>query len=162
MPAVTASMVADLRDRTGMSLADVKKALDAAGGDVDKAEQLMQISHRAGSARTELTRALSQFPGFEDGYATAQRQQEFGRRLRQIREERNLSQSVLAELAKVDQGDVSRFEAGKWGKRGVSFEMLERILPILGLRLEHQVLFADNEKPSAQSKEWVAAMGYLL
>ena len=123
---------------------------------------LLRASHRPAAERTELSRALSEFPGFEDGYETARRQQEFGRRLRLIREEKKMSQSALAERSKVDQGDISRFEAGKWGTRGVSFEKLERILPILGLRLEHHVLFADDQRPDADARALVAPMGLLL
>lgn len=52
---------------------------------------------------------------------------------------RGLTQTQLADLAQVDQGD-SRFEAGKWGKRGISYEMLDRILPVVGFRLEHSVV----------------------
>lgn len=94
---------------------------------------------KKGMKKSELTEALMDTPGFAQGYEQALRHQEFGAQLRACREAKGLTQSALAEAAGLDQGDISRFEVGKWGKRGVSFDKLERILPILGLQLEHRV-----------------------
>lgn len=115
-----------------------------------------------GRKQTELTQTMMRMPGFADGYELARRHQEFGEKLRRFREERGLSQSALAERAGVDQGDISRFEAGKWGKRGISFEMLERILPILGLQLDHSVQPAPGLEFSAQSRQAIQEMSALL
>ena len=112
--------------------------------------------------QSELTRALANRPGFAEGYEAAMRQKRFGALLRTLREEQGLSQTVLAERAGVDQGDISRFEAGKWGKRGVSFEMLDRILPVLGLRLEHQLQVAGDVTLSPASMQTIEAMGAAL
>lgn len=112
--------------------------------------------------QTDMTQAMMAAPGFAQGYEQARRHQAFGARLRLLREERGLSQSALAERAGVDQGDISRFEAGKWGKRGISFEMLEKILPLLGLQLEHSVQAAPDLTLSAQSREAIQEMSALL
>ncbi len=112
--------------------------------------------------QTELTRRLADTPGFAEGYRQALRHQEFGERLRKVREARGLSQSALAEQAGLDQGDISRFEAGKWGKRGVSFEKLERILPILGLQLEHTIRPLPEQTLSKELRQHLQALSALL
>lgn len=166
MPSITASLVAELRSRSDASLVRCKWALTEAGGDIDKALQLLREGGKVKTApaySTELTQALGTLPGFAEGYEAAQRQQALGRRLRELREARGLSQFRLAELANVDQGDISRFEAGKWGKRGISFEMLERILPVLGMRLEHRILPAEDPQAlDERSAEAAVAMSGLL
>ncbi len=43
MAEITASMVKDLRDRTDAPMMDCKKALSEAGGDMDKAEELLRV-----------------------------------------------------------------------------------------------------------------------
>ena len=43
MASITASMVKELRDRTGMGMMDVKKALVETDGDMKKAEDLLRI-----------------------------------------------------------------------------------------------------------------------
>jgi predicted XRE-type DNA-binding protein len=158
MPAIIASMIAELRARYDVPLMRCKWALKESGGDVDKAVELLRQSGDipAGPAYgTDLTRALGTVPGFAEGYESAQRQQLFGKQLRELREAKGLSQAQLAELSSVDQGDISRFESGKWGKRGISYEMLDRILPVLGMRLEHRVLPA--EKALASDQRWQKA-----
>lgn len=44
-------------------------------------------------------------------------------------------------------------EAGKWGKRGTSYEMLDRILPVVGFRLEHSVVAARDVQPVLDEAE---------
>ena len=46
MAEVTASMVMDLRSRTGLPMMECKKALTEAGGDLGKAEELLRIKQR--------------------------------------------------------------------------------------------------------------------
>ncbi len=122
----------------------------------------MEIDMTTVTQQSELTRVLAGRPGFDEGYEAAMRQKRFGALLRTLREEQGLSQKALAERAGVDQGDISRFEAGKWGKRGVSFEMLDRILPVLGLRLEHQLQVAGDVILSPASMQTIEAMGAAL
>jgi len=112
--------------------------------------------------QTELTRRLSGTPGFDEGYEQALRRQEFGERLRKYREALGLAQSELAVRAGLDQGDVSRFEAGKWGKRGLSFEKLEKILPILGLQLEHSIRPLPEQAVSKEMQQHLRALSSLL
>lgn len=112
--------------------------------------------------QTELTRRLSDTPGFAEGYEQALRHQEFGERLRKYREAKGLSQISLAEQAGLDQGDISRFEAGKWGKRGVSYEKLERILPILGLRLAHNIQLLPEVQVNPEVQQQLRALNALL
>ena len=58
MPAITATAVKTLRDRTGLPMMDCKKALGDAGGDLDKAVELLRkagakvMEKRAGRATT--------------------------------------------------------------------------------------------------------------
>jgi transcriptional regulator with XRE-family HTH domain len=111
---------------------------------------------------SELTRAMMKEPGFAEGYALALRHQALGAKLKLLREERQLSQVELAASAGLDQGDISRFESGKWGKRGISFDMLEKILPVLGVQLEHKVLPEPGVQLSAESLQAVAEMSALL
>jgi transcriptional regulator with XRE-family HTH domain len=112
--------------------------------------------------QSDLTRAMMNESGFAEGYALALRHQAFGANLKLLREERGLSQAALAASAGLDQGDISRFESGKWGKRGISFEMLEKLLPVLGLQLEHSVLPEPDLQLSEQSLQAVAEMSALL
>ena len=134
--------------QTGAPKERCQWALVRAEGNIERAVELLRQHGDVKAApnyRTDFTRELGKVPGFAEGYEEAQRQQIFGRQLRELREARGLTQQRLAELSKVDQGDISRFEAGKWGKRGISFEMLERILPVLGMQLEHRVVPADPQ-----------------
>jgi transcriptional regulator with XRE-family HTH domain len=62
-----------------------------------------------------------------------------GQEMRSLREHSGLTQQMLAERTGVDQADISRLEAGKWGSRGISFDVLGRLLPVYGLRISHQV-----------------------
>lgn len=43
MAEITASMVKDLRDRTDAPMMDCKKALSEAGGDMEKAEEILRV-----------------------------------------------------------------------------------------------------------------------
>ena len=43
MAEITASMVKELRNRTGLGMMECKKALEEAGGDMNKAEDLLRI-----------------------------------------------------------------------------------------------------------------------
>jgi elongation factor Ts len=43
MPEITASLVKDLREKTGAGMMDCKKALQEAGGDQDKAVELLRV-----------------------------------------------------------------------------------------------------------------------
>jgi len=167
IPVITTERIAELSERTGTTFFRSRRALQAAGGDMARAVQLLsevkeQRSTRTPQYGTELTRALGAVPGFAHGYPEASRQLEFGRQLRVLREERGLSQMELAEQAHVDQGDISRFESGKWGKRGISFEMLERILPVLGYQLEHRILPTSSESATDRAQEAAVVLTGLL
>ena len=56
MPEITASLVKDLRERTGLPMMECKKALMETGGDIDKAEELLRIkgSAKASKAATRV------------------------------------------------------------------------------------------------------------
>lgn len=47
MTAITASLVKELRDRTGAGMSDCKKALEATGGDLDKAAEKLRMDGAA-------------------------------------------------------------------------------------------------------------------
>ena len=165
-PLITSDMVSFVTQETGASAVRARGALKAVGGHVDQAVELLRKIERSRARKpaygTELSQALGERPGFAEGYRDAQRQVEFGRQLRTAREARGLSQMQLAELAKVDQGDISRFEVGKWGKRGISYEMLDRILPVLGYRLEHQIVPARDAPLADQAEQMAVYMTGLL
>ncbi len=51
MATITASDVKDLRDRTGAAMMDCKAALQEAGGDVDKAIEILRVKGQASAAK---------------------------------------------------------------------------------------------------------------
>jgi elongation factor Ts len=57
MAAITASMVAELRAKTDAPMMECKKALTEAGGDMDKAEELLRVKlgNKAGKAASRIT-----------------------------------------------------------------------------------------------------------
>ena len=57
MAAITASMVAELRARTDSPMMECKKALTEAGGDMEKAEELLRVKlgNKAGKAASRVT-----------------------------------------------------------------------------------------------------------
>ena len=57
MPAVTASMVADLRAKTDAPMMECKKALTEADGDPDRAEEILRVKlgNKAGKAASRVT-----------------------------------------------------------------------------------------------------------
>ena len=84
IPVITAEKIAELSERTGTTFFRSRRALQAAGGDMARAVQLLsevkeQRSTRTPQYGTELTQALGAVPGFAHGYREASRQLEFGR-----------------------------------------------------------------------------------
>lgn len=62
MAAITAALVKELRERTGEGMMDCKKALEKAGGDIEKAIDDMRASGAIKAAKrlaTSLLKALS-------------------------------------------------------------------------------------------------------
>src|SRR5688572_32166697 len=57
MPAITASMVAELRAKTDAPMMECKKALTEAEGDFDRAEELLRVKlgNKAGKAASRIT-----------------------------------------------------------------------------------------------------------
>src|SRR5215204_2884089 len=57
MPAITASMVAELRAKTDAPMMECKKALTEASGNMDKAEELLRVKlgNKAGKAASRIT-----------------------------------------------------------------------------------------------------------
>ncbi len=51
MAEITASMVMDLRGRTGLGMMECKKALTETGGDIAKAEELLRIKSGAKASK---------------------------------------------------------------------------------------------------------------
>lgn len=78
-------------------------------------------------------------PAFEAGQSRARTYLRIGMELRELREEMGLNQEELARRTGLDQGDISRIETGKWGKRGLNYAVLDRVLPVFGLRIRHEV-----------------------
>ena len=65
MSAISAQMVKELREKTGAGVLDCRKALDSAGGDMEKAEQLL-IASGAGKAAKKAERVANE--GRIEGY----------------------------------------------------------------------------------------------
>lgn len=78
-------------------------------------------------------------PAFEAGQARARSNLRIGAELRSLREKSGLTQAELALKTGLDQADISRLESGKWGSRGISFDVLGRLLPVFGMRIAHEV-----------------------
>ena len=57
MAAITASLVKDLRDRTGIGMMDCKKALQESEGDLDDAIALLRKNSGLKAAKKEIGRA---------------------------------------------------------------------------------------------------------
>src|SRR5213078_2441155 len=57
MPAITASMVAELRGRTDAPMMECKRALTEADGNMEKAEELLRVKlgNKAGKAASRIT-----------------------------------------------------------------------------------------------------------
>lgn len=91
-------------------------------------------------ARSKLSEQFAGDSGFEAGRRRAQSYLLIGSEVRKLREGAQLTQAALAERSSVDQADISRLEAGQWGSRGISFEILGRVLAVFGLRIQHQVV----------------------
>jgi elongation factor Ts len=51
MAEITASMVKELRERTGLGMMECKKALEESGGDLKKAEELLRIKSGAKASK---------------------------------------------------------------------------------------------------------------
>src|SRR5258708_10566784 len=51
MAEITASMVKELRSRTGLGMMECKKALEEAGGDMNKAEDLLRVKSGAKASK---------------------------------------------------------------------------------------------------------------
>ncbi len=51
MAEITAAMVRDLREKTGAGMMDCKKALEEAGGDIDKAVDILRVKGQAQAAK---------------------------------------------------------------------------------------------------------------
>ena len=59
MADISASMVMELRSRTGLGMMECKKALAEAGGDMAKAEELLRIRSGAKASPAFLARSTS-------------------------------------------------------------------------------------------------------
>ena len=51
MAEISASLVKELRERTGLGMMECKKALSEAGGDIGKAEELLRIKSGAKASK---------------------------------------------------------------------------------------------------------------
>lgn len=84
----------------------------------------------------KVSRLNEQFAGnadFEAARARARGYLRIGSELRRMREGLRLTQEALAQRTGLDQSDISKIEVGVWGKRGMSFDTLDRVLPVFGL-----------------------------
>lgn len=95
-------------------------------------------------------------PSFEAGRQRARSYLRLGDEIRQLRELHGLTQGDVALKSGIDQAEISRLENGKWGARGISFDVLARLMPVLGLELAHEVRvrpiaeeYADRTRESA-------------
>jgi ribosome-binding protein aMBF1 (putative translation factor) len=85
---------------------------------------------------TELRNRRMSEPGAAEAYEAARRAYELGRTVRELREQREWSQSALARAAGMTQSAVARFEAGGTVP---SLPVLERLAAALDADLTVQV-----------------------
>ncbi|MFT3817232.1 MAG: hypothetical protein QM750_06335 [Rubrivivax sp.] len=62
----------------------------------------------------------------------------------------------------LDQSDISKIEAGVWGKGGISFNTLNRLLPIFGLRVVHGISPLPGAKLTKDEQARASAMDELM
>ena len=111
---------------------------------------------------SKLKKMFSEEPAFQRGSERARAYISIGTELRRLREDAKLSQKELASKTGLDQGDISRLEAGKWGPRGISYDTLSRVLPVFGLRISHEVKPVAGVSLSRQRLKRAVAMTTLL
>lgn len=113
----------------------------------------------------KVSRLNERFAG-NDGFEAARRRaasyMRIGAELRRLREGMGLTQEALAARAGLDQSDVSKIEAGVWGKRGISFETLDRLLPVFGLRVVHGISPLPGAKLSKDEQASAWAMNEMM
>ena len=85
---------------------------------------------------------------FAAGKARASSYVRIGMEIRALREKAGLTQQLLALQTGLDQAEISRLETGIWGNRGISFDVLGRVLPVFGLRIAHEVRVTENTGPT--------------
>lgn len=154
---------AELRRHSGMPLHVCLAALRQSGGSSEAAARLLVLQAQAAELPygSEFTRALGRHPGYREGYDAAQRHRALGWLVALLREQAHCSRAALAVRAQVDQGALRRLEAGAWGRPGAALDVLERVLPVLGLRLDHRIVALDLAA-GGLSSELVEAMNELL
>jgi transcriptional regulator with XRE-family HTH domain len=101
-------------------------------------------------------------PAFDAGRTRAQSYIRIGAELRRMRDGMGLTQDQLARQIGLDQSDISKLEAGVWGKRGISFDTLNRVLPVFGLRIAHAVTALPGAKLNRAEQARAQVMTQLL
>lgn len=101
-------------------------------------------------------------PAFDTGRTRAQTYIRIGTELKRMREGLGLTQDKLALQVGLDQSELSKLEAGVWGKRGISFDTLNRVLPIFGLRISHAVTPLPGAKLNKDEQARARVMTELL
>jgi transcriptional regulator with XRE-family HTH domain len=113
----------------------------------------------------KVSRLNEQFAGneaFEAARRRAQSNIRIGTELRRMREGMGLTQEAVAARAGLDQSDISKIEAGVWGKRGISFETLDRVLPVFGLRVVHGISPLPGAKLNKDEQARALAINELM
>jgi transcriptional regulator with XRE-family HTH domain len=111
---------------------------------------------------SRLTETFSQDPDFARGYDQAQSYVLIGNALRNLREAKGLTQQELARRTGLDQADISKIENGRWGRRGMSIDVLDRILPELGFRISRSIEPIPGTRVTAEEKAAMLTMKELL
>ena len=65
-------------------------------------------------------------------------------------------------MAELDQANISRIENGRWGKRGIRHEVLERVLPVFGLRISRSVQPLPGAVMTPAAREAIATMTEMM
>ena len=113
----------------------------------------------------KVSRLNRQFDGnadFEASRARAQTYMRIGAELRRMREGMSLTQEDLASKTGLDQSDISKIESGVWGKRGISFDTLNRVLPVFGLRVVHTISPLPGASLNKEERAQAWAMNELM
>jgi hypothetical protein len=157
IPLITSDMISFVTQETGASAVRARGALKAVGGHVDQAVELLRKIERSRAGKppygTELSPALGERPGFAEGYRTlSARWSSAGSSARCVK--RGASRRCSSLNSPRSTRATSPLRGRQVGQEGISYEMLDRILPVLGYRLEHQIVPTRDAPLARPGRAW--------
>lgn len=113
-------------------------------------------------AVSKLKERFADNDAFNTSYERARAYIRLGTELRRMREDMELTQDEVATRTGLDQADISKIEAGKWGSRGISFTTLSRLLPLYGLQGTYTVSPLPGAKLSKDEQEHASVINEVM